>query len=118
MPKQVLRYAETFKGCKKLKNIVFEGVIGNNINFQWSTLLTKESITSIVEHLAGSPMVGNIGTLTLSKTAVDVAFKGSLVWDDELGTTVWDDTVPGSESYDWEILIAPKVEVGWTITLV
>ena len=62
--------ANVFQGLGKLKNITFEGVIGSDINFQWSTLLTKESITSIINALSDTTGA----TLTLSKTAVNNAF--------------------------------------------
>lgn len=66
-----LMYTSAFQACRNLKNIVFDGVIGQDINFQWSTLLTRASIESIVNHLSDSA-TGK--TLTLSKAAVDEEF--------------------------------------------
>ncbi len=37
-----------FQGCNKLKNITFEGVIGTNLDMHWSSLLTHESLMSII----------------------------------------------------------------------
>ncbi|MBQ9985040.1 MAG: hypothetical protein IJP38_01910 [Oscillospiraceae bacterium] len=82
--------ADAFMKCSALKNITFEGTIGNTINFQWSPL-TKGSIQNIIEHL--SPSTSNM-TLTLKKSAKEAAFT-----DDE-----------------WAVLIATKPN--WTISLV
>ncbi len=60
-----------FNNCNALTTITFEGVIGQDINFKWSTKLTKASIESIVNHLSDN-VSGK--TLTLSKTAADTAF--------------------------------------------
>ena len=84
-----------FENCKSLKTISFEGIIGETINFQWSTLLEKASITSIVNALSTAV---SKKTLTLSKTAVNNAFEG------------------GSEGSEWKTLIATKSS--WTISLV
>jgi hypothetical protein len=40
-----------FSGCGNLENIVFEGVIGNDIQFHHSPLLTHESLMSIINAL-------------------------------------------------------------------
>ena len=82
--------ADSFMNCSALKNIAFEGTIGNTINFQWSPL-TKESIQNIIEHLSSS--TSNM-TLTLKKSAKEASFT-----DDE-----------------WETLIATKPN--WEIVLV
>jgi hypothetical protein len=59
-----------FLNCTVLANIIFEGIIGNTINFQWCPL-TKASITNIVEHLS-STATGQ--TCTFKKTAKEAAF--------------------------------------------
>lgn len=69
-------FNQTFVNCSALENITFEGVIGNDINFQWSTKLTRASIESIINHLSDT---ASGKTLTLSKTAIENAFP---VWDD------------------------------------
>ena len=102
-------FTTTFDRCESLKNIVFEGVIGNDINFQWSTKLTRASIEGIVNHLSDN---GSGKTLTLSRTAVDEAFRGISSAD---FTTI----VPGSSSLDWYNLSHDAtVYKHWTITLV
>lgn len=88
---EALVYKSTFQGCTNLKNIVFEGVIGQDINFQWSTLLSRPSIESIVNHLSDT---ASGKTLTLSKTAVNNAFS----------------------TEEWNTLVSTKSN--WTITLV
>lgn len=80
----------SFSGCTGLKNITFEGEIGNTINFQWCPL-TKESITSIINALSATK-TGQ--TATFKQTAKEAAFT-----DDE-----------------WATLIATKSN--WTISLV
>ena len=87
-------FGSTFYNCKALIDITFEGVIGNNINFQYSSLLSKASILNIFEHLS-STVTGQ--TLTLSKTAVTNAF----------GSTT---------ATEWTNLVATKTN--WTISLV
>lgn len=96
-----VKYTSTFQGCTNLKNIVFEGVIGQPINFQWSTLLTKESMLSIMSHLSET---SSGMTLTLSKVAVNKAFETSEGAND------------GSTSAEWVALVATKPN--WTISLV
>ena len=88
---------EIFTNCKTLENITFYGVIGgaDNINFRWSTKLSKTSITSIINALSSTT---SGLTVTLSKTAVDNAFTG------------------GSTGEEWLNLIATKNN--WTISLV
>lgn len=92
-------YNNWFQNATGIENITFEGVIGNDINFQWSTKLTKESITSIISHLSTT---ASGKTLTLSKTAVDNAYS------DEGGI--------GEASNEWKTYIANYNN--WTISLV
>lgn len=63
-------FSGTFDWCGNLKEIRFEGVIGNNIAFA-SSPLSKESLTSLVNAL--SPSVSG-KTLTLNANAVHNAF--------------------------------------------
>ena len=65
-----LKYSNTFVNCTNLKNIVFEGIIGNNIAFGQSPL-SEESIRSVVNALSET-VTGK--TLTLKKSAVNEAF--------------------------------------------
>ena len=46
-------YTGWFGGCKKLKNITIEGVIGADISFKDSPLLSNESVDSIIAALKG-----------------------------------------------------------------
>lgn len=96
-----LKYSATFQGCANLKNIVFDGVIGQSINFQWSPLLSHDSIVSVVTHLS-TTATGM--TATFSKTAVNNAFETSAGAAD------------GSTSTEWTTLIGTKTN--WTISLV
>lgn len=98
-----------FTSCIALESVAFEGVIGISINLQWSTKLTRASIENIINHLSDN---GSGKTLTLSKAAVDEAFRGISAGD---FTTI----VPGSSSLDWfNLTHGATVYKQWTITLV
>lgn len=60
-----------FYGNESLTNIIIEGVIAGNINFQHSPLLSKESLISIINALSKST---SSLTVTFSKDAVNSAF--------------------------------------------
>ena len=97
-------FTGAFVDCKSLENIVFDGVIGNSIDFTKSIKLTKASITNIIEHLSDT---AEGKTLTLSKTAVMNAFELQEVAD---GGFV------GTYIEEWMALTSYKSN--WTITLV
>ena len=95
--KEDVKYTQWFDRCDSLKNITFDGEIGQNIDLHWSTKLSKASITNddktgIIDALS---TVASGMTLTLSKTAVTDAF----------GST---------EADEWVNLINTKSN--WTIT--
>ena len=71
-------FINTFTGNTALKNITIEGVIGNDINFKDCTLLTHESLMSIINALkdfADSKTVtyhnGEYGSYSISETSFD-----------------------------------------------
>jgi hypothetical protein len=104
-------FSAWFTECRKLRNITFEGVIGNSItSLGASTLLSKESIMNIITHLSDT---AEGKTLTLSMDAVNEAFA---VRDDSGNVEIW-----GGASDEWLDLIAPKVGTPenpkWIITL-
>lgn len=84
-------FGRWFNNCKSLQNITFEGEIFKNIDFQYSPLLSRESIENVVSCLSAD---STDKTLTLSQTAVDNAFTTD----------------------EWNALIADKTN--WTISLV
>ena len=89
-------FDNAFYRCDALVNLTIAGVIGNNgFNVQWSTKLSKASITSIINALSSTT---SGLTVTLSKTAVNNAFVG------------------GSTGEEWLNLIATKSN--WNISLV
>jgi hypothetical protein len=45
------KFSNTFTLCTFLKNITFEGVIGNSVSFSDSDKLTNASVDSIIDHL-------------------------------------------------------------------
>ena len=94
IPDNVTSLNNTFGYCYNLQNIKVSGVIPVAVSFQWSTKLSKVSITSIINALSSTT---SGLTVTLSKTAVTNAF----------GSTT---------ATEWTTLIATKSN--WTISLV
>ncbi len=91
----------TFSRALSLKEIRFEGAIGATVGFNESSLLTHDSIVSIINALSATT---SGLAVTLSKTAVNQAFETSSGAND------------GSTSAEWLSLIATKSN--WTISLV
>lgn len=94
-------YEYMFNNCKSLETVSFSGDITQSVDFHWSTKLSKASIESIIYALDEK---GSGRSITLSKTAVDVAFYDSNKDHD------------GSDSAEWEELISERDN--WTINLV
>jgi hypothetical protein len=89
-------FSNCFNLCESLENIVIEGTIGQNgLNLQWSTKLSKASITNTINVLSTTTSGLSV---TLSQTAVNNAFTG------------------GSTGSEWLNLIATKNN--WTINLI
>lgn len=63
--KEATTYSYAFRECEDLENITFEGVIGNNIDFSDSPLLTVSSMLNIFEHLNDIRDLGTTRTCTL-----------------------------------------------------
>jgi hypothetical protein len=66
--KESNKLSGSFGNCKALKNIVFEGTIGRDINLQWCPL-TVESMLSIVNHLKDYTNTEYSGTYMLTLSA-------------------------------------------------
>ena len=62
-------YSGWFTGCSKLENLTIEGVIGNSINIYLASLLTIESMRSIISALKDYSGSTTTYTLTLHATA-------------------------------------------------
>lgn len=92
-------WSNTFNSTNKLKNITFDGAIGNTIDIHWSPL-TRQSIESLLSHLSNG---STEKTATISLTAVNNAFETS------------EGAADGSTSEEWAALIATKPN--WTISL-
>lgn len=104
-----------FQSCTNLEEVTFEGEIGQDLKLNVCAKLTKDSITSIINHLSDT---ASGKTLTLSKVAVDEGFKWSGGYMDENGEWVsfeYSGTDDGSGN-EWYPLVATKPN--WTITLV
>ena len=97
-----LTYTIALNNLKALETLNVTGVIGGEgFNVQWSTLLSKVSIKSIINALS----TNTTGlTVTLSKIAVNNAFETS------------EGAADGSTSIEWTTLIGTKQN--WTISLV
>jgi hypothetical protein len=67
VPEDLLYKNNTFQGCSKLKNIIFEGKIAETINFQWSPLSvdSMKSIISCLQNFSGTTSA-NTKTITFS----------------------------------------------------
>lgn len=111
-------FSSLFDNTLSLKNVAFDGEIGNNLVMagtysgqKWGDKLTRVSIESIMNHLSDNSGGNSVKTLTLSKTAVDREFEGISAAD---FTTI----VPGSSSLDWFDLDISARMKNWTITLV
>lgn len=95
-------------GGQSLVNITITGVIGQNgFNLQYSTNLSKASITNIIEHLSVDTL--NL-VLTLSKAAVNKAFEsspgandGSTANNNE-GTVEWQTLKATRSNWDYVLL--------------
>lgn len=95
-------FSASFNNCTSLVRLIITGTIGKNgLNLQWSPLLSKESILSIINALSTTTTEL---TVTFSKTAVNTAFE----------TTAG--AADGTTSQEWADLIATKSN--WTISLV
>lgn len=93
-------FPSTFNNNISLQNIIFEGIIGQNINIRWSTKLTKASLTSFMEHLSTTAAFN----VTMSREAVNNAFETSEGASD------------GSTSEEWLALVNARQNA--TIALV
>ena len=99
-------FTNTFQKATKLKKITIEGMIGNDISFSDCTLLTKTSISSIVNALK-TDATGK--TLTLSKVAVDKAFETEVDLNDGSASDEWIETIRDKSN---------KYDGLWTISLI
>lgn len=113
---EVTSFQAAFEGCNALEDITIAGTIGQNIDFKSSTKLTRASIESIVNALSDS-VVGK--TLTLSRAAVDEAFRYISGMTNDQGVFEELINIKGSECWMWTEFIAPKIEGNkWIIDLV
>jgi hypothetical protein len=69
--------SDMFTEATQLMDLTIEGCIWVNFNIRWSTRLTRDSITSVVNALSGTT---SGLTVTFSKTAVNTAFTTN-EWD-------------------------------------
>lgn len=77
-----------FWGCSALKEVRFEGVIGQAMTLQWSNLLSNDSVQSIIDHL--KDLTGATAqTLTLH---ADVGAKLTQTQKDAIAAKNWNVT--------------------------
>lgn len=69
--REALKYDNIFTDCSDLEYIRFEGVIGQDISFSDSPLLTEASLANIIDHLKDNSTTGTARTITLNQTSVD-----------------------------------------------
>lgn len=72
---ETVTYNNWFTNCTGLTDISFDGNIGNDINLQWSTKLSRYSIEHVINGAKGAVMDGSAEpTVTLSQAAVLAAY--------------------------------------------
>ena len=107
-------FSSLFDNIPTLENVTFEGEIGNNLvmagtysGTKWGEKLTRASIESIITHLSDS---ASGKTLTLSKAAVDEAFKFVVEMTDGTLYTSWG--TDGDNPYWWPLR---NTKLNWEI---
>lgn len=91
-----IKYSNSaFQGCSALKNIIFEGVIGESISFQWSPL-SVDSMKSIISCLKDFSSTTDAGTRTLTFTddcwaalEADSSSPMGGTWEDYVNSLGW-----------------------------
>lgn len=78
--------ASMFASASSLTELTIEGCIGKSLNLQWSKLLTRDSIMSVINALSSTT---SGLTLTLSQTAVSNAFETSAGVADGVTSAEW-----------------------------
>jgi hypothetical protein len=81
-------FANAFTNAKALKNITFEGVIGQNIDFKDCTLLTHESLMSIINALQRYDGDGNTHTVTLGQSNISKLSEQEIAFVTQKGWTI------------------------------
>lgn len=79
----------TFTNCGALAHLIMTGELASDLNLQWSPLLDKESIISILYARSLDVM----SDVTLSLAAVNKAFETSEGANDGSTSTEWEDTL-------------------------
>ena len=99
-------FENSFTSCNELENITIEGTISANINFRYSSKLSKASIKSIINALSTTAEGLSV---TFSKTAVNKAFETS------------EGLADGSTSAEWIALAGDEntegIRPNWNISL-
>ncbi|MBE6584771.1 MAG: hypothetical protein E7649_07370 [Ruminococcaceae bacterium] len=93
--------SQCFTGCKKLKDVAFEGEMISSLSMSSCEVLSADSIASLFGCLSDS---ASGKKLTLSKAAVDKGFEINEGANDGSGATVW--------------LMLVDSKPNWTISLV
>lgn len=97
--KEACVFNKAFVGCSRLTDVTLSGTVGQDIDFQYSTKLSADSIRSIIAHLSDTAQ-GK--TLTLSRAAVENAiangeFGGDTVYmttDGAFGSYLYSNPIP------------------------
>jgi hypothetical protein len=97
----VTGFVNTFMNCNALETLIVHGKIEADIDLQWSTKLSMESIESIMCALSDTTTGKSI---TLSKVAVDKAYETSEGAND------------GSTSAEW--IAIRNTKKNWTVSLI
>lgn len=101
---QASNFDKAFEECYALKNITFEGVIGTDLNFQYSPL-TIESMKNIISHLADYSGTENAATHTLTFT--DACWEAL-----EASGKPYDDGLTTDATLTWKNYV---ISLGWNV---
>lgn len=64
-------FTNMFQNCSRLKNITFEGIIGNSMDVHWASQLTVESLRSILKALSTNGSGKAITFATASRAIIE-----------------------------------------------
>lgn len=80
-------YSYWFEQCKELKEIRFEGVIGNSLDIHWSTKLSAESYYNIISHLSSTATGVKLTVPNNAPTVYDAKY-GSGAWENDTDNNI------------------------------
>ena len=96
-------YVDAFVGCPNLKEVRFEGTIGQDIDFSDCNALSKESILDISFHLNGN--MGGTKLVAFSKFAINKSFETQAGLNNGYNSTEWRDLQSLLIARGWNVAV-------------